>query len=60
MSFIKKFLSSLTFLLVLGLIFYNMFPDVVKPMINLYKGFLGPGLLFLTIIFSVLPRRRSR
>ena len=58
--FIKKFLFNIVILVVLGLVLYIAFPDIMKMLFEIYGALFGPGIIILTVIVAALPDRRNR
>jgi len=59
MQFLKDFLRNLLFLLLLGVLLYFMFPDIMKQVFELYGLLFGP-LALVALIVIALPRRRKK
>ncbi len=58
MKFLKKLFLNFVLLLILLAVFYAVWPDLMGVIYKLYVQVLGPGLLFLLLVVTVLPRRR--
>ena len=59
MGFLKAFLRNLLMLVVLGVVLYVMFPEMVGSMFQLYGMLFGPAAILILIV-GALPRRRRR
>jgi hypothetical protein len=57
MRFLKDFLRNLGLLLVIGLILYALFPDMMRQVFQIYGALFGP-VVILIIIVAALPRKR--
>ncbi|MBI5932322.1 MAG: hypothetical protein HY867_01340 [Chloroflexi bacterium] len=59
MQFLKDFLRNLLFLLLLGVILYFMFPDMMRQIFELYGLLFGP-LALVALLVIALPRRKKK
>ncbi len=59
MDFLKGFLRNLGLLLIIGLILFILFPDMMKQIFQLYGTLLGP-VAIVVIIVAALPRKKRR
>ena len=57
MEFLKGFLRNLGLLLIIGLVLYVLFPDMMKQIFQLYGALLGP-ITIIVIIVAALPRKK--
>lgn len=57
MRFLKDFLRNLGLLLVIGLVLYVLFPDIMRQVFQIYGALFGP-VVILIIIVAALPRKR--
>jgi len=57
MQSLKGFLRNLGALLIIGLVFFVLFPDIMKQVFQLYGALLGPFIV-LILIAAALPRKR--
>ena len=57
MQSLKGFLRNLGALLIIGLVLFVLFPDMIKQVFHLYGALLGP-LFILMLIIAALPRKR--
>lgn len=55
MKFILKLLRNLAFLIVLGIVLYLLFPEMMSGVFQLYGKIFGP-LALLALIVAALPR----
>ena len=58
MQFIKDLLRNLALLLLIALVLFVIFPDIMRQIVQLYGLLFGPVILLLLVAFA-LPRRRS-
>jgi len=59
MQFLKDFLRNLLFLLLLGVVLYFMFPDMMKQIFELYGLLFGP-LAVVMLLAIALPRKKRK
>jgi uncharacterized membrane protein YccC len=59
MQFLKDFLRNLVLLLIIGLVLFIIFPDMMNQVFQLYAAFLGP-IAILILIVAALPRRKRK
>lgn len=59
MSFFLKFLRNLALLLVVGIVLYLIYPDIMRQVYDLLGALFGP-LILLILIVAALPRGRRR
>jgi len=57
MEFLKSFLINLGLLLIIGLILFILYPDMIKQIIQLYGALLGP-VAIIVVIVAALPRKK--
>ena len=61
MQFIKDFVRNLIVLLVIGVVLFFMFPDMMKQVFELYGLMFGPlALIILAVIALPRKKRKSR
>jgi hypothetical protein len=56
----KDFLFNLAILTVIGIVFFALFPDIMRQVLGLYDG---PGILpviVILVILAALPKRKRR
>ena len=59
MDFLKGLARNLVLLVVVGLVLYLLFPDIMSQVLQLYGAVLGP-VAILILVAAALPRRRRR
>ena len=59
MEFLKGFLRNLGLLLIIGMILFILFPDMMKQIFQLYGALLGP-IAIIVVIVAALPRKKRR
>jgi hypothetical protein len=52
MQFLKDFLRNLVLLLIIGLVLFIVFPDMMNQVFQLYAAFLGPTALLIVIVIE--------
>jgi hypothetical protein len=57
MTFLKRFLINLAFLIGLGIILTIISPNIMKQVFQLFGGLFGP-LALLFVVIAALPRKR--
>ena len=57
MEFLKGFLRNLGVLLIIGIVLYVLFPDMLKQIFQLYGALLGP-VAIIVVIVAALPRKK--
>jgi hypothetical protein len=57
MEFLKGFLRNLGLLLIIGLVLFVLFPEIMKQIFQLYGALLGPVAIFVVIV-AALPRKK--
>jgi len=60
MQFIKDLLRNLALLLLIGLVLFLIFPDIMRQIVQLYGLLFGPVILLLLVAFALPRRRRGR
>jgi len=58
MTFLKKILRNLAFLVGIGIVLYILYPDMMSQVFELYWGIFGP-LALLGLIVAALPRGKG-
>lgn len=56
----RNFLRNLALLVVLVLLLFIIFPDMMKQVIGVYNGLGFLPIIILVLMVAALPRRRSR
>jgi len=59
MQFIKDFVRNLIVLLVIGVVLFFMFPDMMKQVFELYGLMFGPLALIILVVIA-LPRKKRK
>jgi peptidoglycan/LPS O-acetylase OafA/YrhL len=59
MQFIKDFIRNLMLLVVIGIVLYMLFPDMMRQIFKLYGALLGP-VAIVVLVVAALPRKHSR
>jgi len=59
MQFIKDFVRNLIILLVIGVVLFFMFPDMMKQVFELYGLMFGPLALIILVVIA-LPRKKRK
>ena len=59
MQFIKDFVRNLVVLLVIGVVLFFMFPDMMKQVFELYGLMFGPLALIILVVIA-LPRKKRK
>lgn len=59
MQFVKDFLKNLAILVVIGVVLFILFPDMMRQVLELYGALLGP-IAIIVLIVAALPRKKSR
>jgi hypothetical protein len=59
MQFLKDFLRNLVLLLIIGLVLFILFPDMMNQVFQLYAVLLGP-IAILIMIVAALPRKKRK
>ena len=59
MQFIKDLLRNLAILIVIGLVVYFMYPDMMKQVFEAYGLIFGPLAILMVIVYA-MPRKRKR
>jgi len=57
MDFVKGLLRNLAFIVVLGIVLFLIFPDIMKQVSQIFGGLFGP-LLILIVIVAAFPRKK--
>jgi hypothetical protein len=57
MQFIKDFLRNICLVIVIGLVLFVIFPDIVGQIFQLYGALFGPATILLIVVFA-LPRKK--
>ena len=60
MQFLKDLLRNLAILIVIGLVLYFMYPDMMKQVFQLYGLLFGPLVIFIVIVAAFPRRKRSK
>jgi hypothetical protein len=58
MDFFKRLFVNFVLLVLLLAALYAVSPDIMGGIYQLYYGILGPGLLLLWLVVTILPSRR--
>lgn len=58
MTFLKKLLRNLAFLIVIGIVLLILFPDMMSQVFEIYGAIFGP-LALLILIVAAVPRNKS-
>jgi asparagine N-glycosylation enzyme membrane subunit Stt3 len=56
----KDFLRNLGILIIIGVVFFVLFPEIMRGILGLYDGLGILPIFILLIIVSALPRRKRR
>jgi hypothetical protein len=56
-EFLKDFLRNLGLLLIIGLVLFVLFPDMMKQIFHLYGALFGPVAIIIVIV-AALPRKK--
>lgn len=56
----RDFLFNLSVLLVFGLVFFLLFPDISKGILQVYNGLGILPIFLLMVVLAALPRRKRR
>jgi hypothetical protein len=56
----RNFLINLTILVVIAIVLFIMFPDIMRQVVGLYNGLGILPIIILLVILSALPRRKRR
>jgi len=59
MQFFKDLLRNLAILIILGLVVYFIYPDMMKQVYEFFGLLYGPLAILMVIVFAI-PRRRTR
>jgi len=59
MQFVKRFLLNLALLVVIGIVLFILFPDMMRQIFQLYGLLFGP-LALVILVVAALPRRSRR
>ena len=60
MQFLKDLLRNLAILIVIGLVVYFMYPDMMKQVYESFGLIFGPLAILMVIVFAMPRRRRSK
>lgn len=60
MKFLRKLFVNFIILIILAVGLYFVMPDIMGPVYQLYYALLGPGIIILLIIMTILPDGRRR
>jgi hypothetical protein len=58
MEFLKGFFRNLGLLLIIGLVLFVLFPEIMKQIFQLYGVLLGP-IAIIVVIVAALPRKKQ-
>jgi hypothetical protein len=59
MQFVKRLLLNLALLVVIGIVLFILFPDMMRQILRLYGLLFGP-LALVILVVAALPRRSRR
>jgi hypothetical protein len=59
-SFLKGLLRNLGLILLIGIVLFIIFPDLMRQVFGVFGGLFAPGLILVLIVIFALPRRRKR
>ena len=60
MHFLKDLFRNLAILIVIGLVVFFMYPDLMKQVGGVFGSLFGPLAILMVIVFALPRRRRSR
>jgi hypothetical protein len=60
MEFLKGFLRNLGVLLIIGLVLFVLFPDMMKQVFQLYGELLGPVAIIVVIVAAIPRKKRGK
>ncbi|GAP13377.1 hypothetical protein LARV_01130 [Longilinea arvoryzae] len=59
MDFLKGFLRNLALLILMGVVLFVLFPDIMRQVFGLYGAIFGP-LAILFLVVSALPKKSKK
>ncbi len=59
-GFVIAFIQNFGILLLMGLILFIIFPDIMSQVVQVYGLVFAPALIVILIIVAALPRKRRR
>ena len=60
MQFLKDLIRNLGILLVIGLVVFFMYPDLMKQVGEVFGSLFGPLAILMVVVFAIPRRRRSK
>ena len=56
-KFIKRLIQNLGLLLIIAIILFLVFPDMMRQVFQLFGGLFAPALIVILIVVAAVPRR---